>query len=59
MTTTTKVPAAPAIDQLFEVGLHYGYSRSRRHPSARPFIFGQKDGGDIFDLELTRGDKAP
>ena len=41
------------MDQLFEAGVHYGYSRSRRHPSARPFIFGQKDGGDIFDLETT------
>jgi small subunit ribosomal protein S2 len=53
MTNTVKVPSAPAIDSLFEVGLHYGFSRSRRHPSARQFIFGQKDGGDIFDLELT------
>jgi small subunit ribosomal protein S2 len=53
MTNTAQVPAVPAIDHLFEAGLHYGYSRSRRHPSARPFIFGQKDGGDIFDLEET------
>jgi small subunit ribosomal protein S2 len=60
MSNTPNVKAAPAIDQLFEVGLHYGFSRSRRHPSARPFLFGQKDGGDIFDLELTRAalDKA-
>jgi small subunit ribosomal protein S2 len=54
MSNTVNIPAVPAIDSLFEVGLHYGYSRSRRHPSARPFIFGQKDGSDIFDLEGTR-----
>lgn len=54
MTNTAHTPAAPAIEQLFEVGLHYGYSRSRRHPSSRPYLFGMKDGGDIFDLESTR-----
>lgn len=53
MTNTVQVPAVPSLDNLFEVGLHYGYSRSRRHPSSRPFIFGQKDGSDIFDLEET------
>lgn len=58
MTTNTsaaaKPAAVPAVDALFSAGLHYAYSRSRRHPSARPFIFGAKNGVDIFDLETTR-----
>lgn len=39
------------IEQLFSVGAHYGYTRSRRHPSMSPFIFGTKNRVEIFDLE--------
>jgi small subunit ribosomal protein S2 len=42
-----------AITDLFEVGAHYGYGRSRRHPSVGDFIFGSKNKTDIFDLEKT------
>jgi len=38
---------------MFEAGAHFGYSRSRRSPSIAPFIFGQKNRNDIFDLEIT------
>ncbi len=41
------------IGALFSVGAHYAYSRSRRHPSAEPFIFGLKNKTEIFDLEKT------
>ena len=34
-------------------GVHYGYSRTRRHPSATPFIYGNKGGVDIIDVEKT------
>lgn len=41
------------IQELFETGAHFGYSRSRRHPSAASFIFATKDKNDIFNLEET------
>lgn len=41
------------IKDLFEIGAHFGYSRSRRHPSATSFIFATKDKSDIFNLEET------
>ncbi len=41
------------IEDLFSVGAHYAYSRSRRHPSASSFIFGVKNKVEIFDLEKT------
>ncbi|MDO8564613.1 MAG: 30S ribosomal protein S2 [bacterium] len=44
----------PIIDALFSVGAHFGYRRSKRHPSAIPFIFGSKGGVEIFDLEKSR-----
>jgi len=44
-----------AVKEMFEVGAHYGYSKSRRHPSVSPYIFGAKDGVEIFDLEKVYG----
>lgn len=41
------------IDKLFEVGAHFGYAPSRRHPSTSAYIFGSKGGTEIFDLEKT------
>lgn len=41
------------IKKLFEVGAHFGYTRTRRNPSVTPFIFAQKNRNDIFDLEIT------
>jgi small subunit ribosomal protein S2 len=41
------------IDRMFAVGAHYGYSKSRRHPSVKPYIFGMKNWVEIIDLEKT------
>lgn len=41
------------IDALFSVGAHFGFVKSRRHPSAKPFIFGSKNNLEIFNLEKT------
>jgi small subunit ribosomal protein S2 len=43
----------PVIDKLFSVGAHFGYAPSRRHPSVSTYIFGQKGGVELFDLEQT------
>lgn len=40
-----------AIDNLFKAGAHYGLSKSKRHPSMEPYIFGVKNKIEIFDLE--------
>src|SRR3989338_3453771 len=41
------------IKTLFDAGAYIGYSRTRRHPSAVPHLFGTKDRIDVFDLEKT------
>ena len=41
------------IKELFAVGAHFGFVKSRRHPSVKPFIFGKKERVEIFDLEKT------
>ncbi len=54
MITEGKTPKTSSlIECLFEAGAHFGYSRTRRHPSASPFLFGAKGGTDIIDLEKT------
>jgi len=41
------------IEEFFNAGVHYGYGKSRRHPSVSPYIYTTKNNGDIIDLEKT------
>lgn len=41
------------IEEMFMSGVHYGYSKSRRHPSVSPYVFGTKNGVDIINIEKT------
>lgn len=41
------------IEALYSHGAHFGFIKSRRHPSAKPFIYGVKNKIEIFDLEKT------
>jgi len=44
---------ASLIEEMFKAGAHFGYSRTRRHPSFKPLIFGAKKNVDIVNLEKT------
>ncbi|MEK7185373.1 MAG: 30S ribosomal protein S2 [Patescibacteria group bacterium] len=55
MEVTKHAKTNDVIQELFSVGAHFGYTKSRRHPSAKPFIFGVKNRIEIFDLEKTSG----
>ncbi len=54
MTEKTTSNVKNLVDELFKVGAHFGFVKSRRHPSAKPFIFGSKNNIEIFDLEKTK-----
>jgi small subunit ribosomal protein S2 len=41
------------VKKLGEAGGQFGYSKTRRHPSTRPFLYTVKSGKDIIDLEKT------
>lgn len=41
------------LEEMFQAGVHYGYSKSRRHPSVLPFVFTTKNGVDIINIEKT------
>jgi small subunit ribosomal protein S2 len=45
--------ANEGIDSMFKAGAHFAFSRSRRHPTIAPYIFGVKNKVEIFDLEKT------
>ena len=48
-----KAPSTNLIERLFASGAHFGFKKSRRHPTVTPYLFTTKDGSDIFDLEKT------
>lgn len=41
------------IEALFNAGTHFGYSKSRRHPSVAKHIYGNKNKVDIVNIEHT------
>ncbi|HEV7424633.1 MAG TPA: 30S ribosomal protein S2 [Candidatus Paceibacterota bacterium] len=45
--------SSDVIEKMFKAGAHYGYSKSRRHPSLSSFIYATKNKTDMIDLEKT------
>lgn len=43
----------PMIKNLLEAGVHFGHQTHRWNPKMRPYIFGEKNGIYILDLEKT------
>jgi len=43
----------PLIDRLFAAGAHFGFKKSRRHPTVTPYLYATKEGNDIIDLEKS------
>ena len=41
------------VEAMFAQGAHYGYSKTKRHPSVKSFLYGTKNSQDIIDLEKT------
>lgn len=50
---TEKIHNNPVIESMFKAGAHFAFSKSRRHPTTAPFIFGSKNKVEVFDLEKT------
>ena len=56
MLDLSKVPdKAPDfnLEELFEAGMHFGHPRRKWHPKMAPYIYMEKNGMHIFDLEKT------
>lgn len=44
----------PTLEQMLEAGVHFGHQVSRWHPKMKQFIFGERNGVHIIDLEKTQ-----
>ncbi len=54
MTETTQTAmSGPGIDRLFAAGAHFAQVKSRRHPTMKAFVMGNKSNLEIFDLTKT------
>ena len=42
-----------SLKELFEAGVHFGHQTKRWNPKMRPYIFGQKNGIHLIDLQVT------
>lgn len=41
------------VQEMYDAGVHVGYTKTRRHPSTAPFIFQSRQKKDIINLEDT------
>ncbi|MFH1412903.1 MAG: 30S ribosomal protein S2 [bacterium] len=44
----------PSIEEMLKAGMHFGHRTSRWHPGMKPYIFGDRKGIYIIDLEKSR-----
>lgn len=40
-------------ESLMEAGVHYGYSRTRRHPTVSAYLYGTQNGIDLINIDDT------
>ncbi len=50
---TDKKELSKIVEGLLNVGAHFGFTKTRRHPSVKGFILATKNRSDIIDLEKT------
>jgi len=53
MTNTGTTENKGIIEEMFEAGAHFGYSKAKSHPSMKRLIFGVKNTVEIINLEKT------
>jgi len=51
--TENKKDVDTIVEKMFKAGAHFGYSKTRRHPSVSKYIYATKNKGDIINLEKT------
>ena len=54
------MPTIPTLTELLQAGVHFGHQSSKWHPKMKKFIFGERQGIHIINLEETQkaADKA-
>ena len=50
-----KIMAVTTMKQLLEAGVHFGHQTRRWNPKMRKYIYGERNGIHIIDLQITVG----
>ncbi len=45
----------PTLEELLKAGVHFGHQTSKWHPKMKKFLFGERNGVHIMNLEMTQG----
>jgi small subunit ribosomal protein S2 len=48
------MPQTPTLNELLQAGVHFGHQTSKWHPKMKKFIFGERQGIHIINLEETQ-----
>lgn len=48
------MPTIPSLLEMLKAGVHFGHQKSKWHPKMKKFIFGDRQGIHIIDLEKTQ-----
>lgn len=48
------MPTTPSLLEMLQAGVHFGHQKSKWHPKMKKFIFGERQGIHIIDLEKTQ-----
>lgn len=48
------MPTIPSLLEMLQAGVHFGHQKSKWHPKMKKFIFGDRQGVHIIDLEKTQ-----
>lgn len=48
------MPTIPSLLEMLQAGVHFGHQKSKWHPKMEKFIFGDRQGTHIIDLEKTQ-----
>jgi small subunit ribosomal protein S2 len=48
------MPTIPSLEEMLRAGVHFGHQKSKWHPKMSKFIFGERQGVHIINLEKTQ-----
>jgi small subunit ribosomal protein S2 len=48
------MPKLPELVDMLHAGMHFGHRATRWHPKIKPYLFGERQGIHVFNLELTQ-----
>ena len=48
------MPTIPSLLEMLQAGVHFGHQKSKWHPKMKSYVFGERQGIHIIDLEKTQ-----